>query len=135
MIIYKEKGRKLYTIINMGNVFDEIIELEELDGLISWNNKLVIGLQLVLIQELKTYKNFNEYYRFEVISFGFQGYYPVIGVVYLRDSVKPIEQFVHYYFSNLIQTKSISEIVPVIIQNKGIIKQVLDDIDGDNMSL
>lgn len=72
------------TFKKMNKRYNEIVELEALDELVGWDNKFIIRILLLFTQKLNKESKIMEEYHFDVIPYGFQGYYPVIGVQYLK---------------------------------------------------
>lgn len=94
-------------------IHNEVIELEALDFLVvSNNNSMVSAVLLLFIEKNAAINKFKNNYNFDVIAYGFQGYFPAIAVQYLTLSCKPIAEFVaaeFELFSNQVTLKELLE--------------------------
>lgn len=108
--------------------YNEIIELDSLDEFIQWNNTLVIIILLMLVKSFNSDEKLLKSYRFNVISYGFQGYYPVIGVEYLEDNLTSIEELVLMKYKTLVKTTTLDNLLDFSISNKDSIQKIINEI-------
>ena len=116
----------------MKRIYKEIVELEILDDLIEWDNKLLIGVLLSFIDELNRQTDLLVDYRFEVIAYGFQGYYPVIAVEHLSNDLNNIENQLVNQFRQYIKSKSLEQFITFVNFNRDYITKIVSDIDISN---
>lgn len=114
----------MITKNNSGNSFNQIIELEYIDRLTAQKGGkvLVISSLFLLINHLNNLDEFNAY-RFDVIKYGFQGYYPVIGVKYLNENLdyytisEELENIVSNLFEQMIARLSLKDFLDFTMEN------------------
>lgn len=116
-------------ITNNMKAFDEIIEIEFLDRLITeMDSELMTAILLALADELNSTVHFQGKYEFDMIPYGFQGYYPVIAVGYLVNTSGSVESEVLSTFNKMIEERSLREFIEGCNKNKN--KRIEKDI-GD----
>lgn len=118
----------------MGKGYHEVIELEYLNDFLKGNgNEFIAAVLLFVADKLNHKKEFFNLYRFEVISFGFMGYYPAIGVIYLKEKLHDIADSVTNQFEEIIASHTLKEFddfgKEYIIMLERIVKQVKKDND------
>ncbi|GEM_PF-6968169 len=109
---------------NMKTGYNEIVELEELDHLISWDDKLVVRILLMLEDELKKDDRLRNQYRFEVIQYGFQGSYPVLGIEHSSEGLESISELVVDRFQMLKKAISLDQLIAFDLDNKNRIESL-----------
>lgn len=113
--------------------YSECIEFEKLDPLINSNSsELVTAVLLFFVNVLNTDKELNHNYQFNVISYGFAGYYPVIGVEYKHENARPIEKSVIDRFEDLGEKISMNELLHFWSINSKQILELIKEISEDN---
>ncbi len=112
--------------------YNEIIELEYLDSLMKdYNFNLIVAILLLLIEKLQIEACTNPYH-FEVIPYGFQGYYPVIGVQHKTTNLPSIEGFVINFFNTSIPKITLKEFLEFNMINSSHIEDLLANISREN---
>lgn len=116
----------------MATAYQEVVEIEDLNGLLNnYGSEFVITLLCYLTNRLNSNLELSSLYRFEVISYGFLGYYPAIGVVYLTDKSIVVEQTVQQFFKET-GLLSIQSLIHFAKENQDLIKSLIDEIKKDN---
>ncbi|RRJ90615.1 hypothetical protein EG240_07915 [Paenimyroides tangerinum] len=106
-------------------MYNEIIELDIFDDLIEDKNiNIVICTQLIFCDYLNNQHDLNSNYKFEVIKYGFQGYYTVVGIKYLTDSATTIEDTVIEKFNFLMNNLKIYDLITFYIKNEESINNI-----------
>jgi hypothetical protein len=117
------------------NEYNQVIEIEKIDELMYEDNyKMIIFILSLFIKEIENDSNFfKNDYEFEVIKYGFQGYYPAIGVKYLREEIDyniisdKLDLQVNETFNEFINKCTLKEfIVFTIDKNDDIQNKLLD---------
>jgi hypothetical protein len=104
--------------------YNQIIEIEYIDKLISSKDTTVIAFLLMLCEELNQDETFKDDFFFEVTKYGFQGYYAAIGVVYLKEITdyylvnEDLEKQVANCFIELIEKRSVKDLVDFMLDKK-----------------
>ena len=114
------------------DMYQEIVELEDLDTFISWDEKFIIGVLFLLVGELSKDKILAKKYKFRVIGFGFQGLYPVIGVKYLSDDSESVEDTAIEMCQNILRNKSMQDLIDFIAANKELVEERFKKIEKNN---
>jgi hypothetical protein len=107
--------------------YNQIVEIESLDVLASDNSKLLAAILLCFCDEISSDNELKKDYSFNIIKYGFQGYYPVIGVRYNSEQCEDIHNLIEQKFLLFLQAKSIKEFVDFAIDNNSRVKQSMDD--------
>lgn len=114
-------------------MYEEIVEFERLDDLIGWDDKLLISILLQFIYFMKKSKLTKNYF-FAVIPYGFQGYYPVIGVRYLNSEISKIGDLMISEFEDFHTNLTCKEMLDFMLNMKNEINAVSDEIDKLNIT-
>ena len=88
----------------MGKEYNEIIEIEYFD-LLAKNGKNELLVSILLFTAEKLNSEFNSLYEFEVVNYGFQGIYPIIGVIYKNINLPEVEDRLEWLKSAIIMEK------------------------------
>lgn len=112
--------------------YNEVIEIEALNELITWNNPLLISILLLLIEELNNSPHIVDKYSFSVIPYGFLGSYPAIGVQYAYKDLPKIEDFVVDEYKKLSQKLNIETLIAYIGAKNEIINELNKEIISSN---
>lgn len=116
----------------MEKSYNECVELEALSPLISPSNEIVSGVLLFLVAKLRHIMP--DSYNFEVISYGFQGSYPVIGVEYADDNQDSVEEHIIDEYKKIIVTNDIASFINFLIKEKPKIDEVMKQLASNSLS-
>jgi hypothetical protein len=119
----------------MTKEYDECIEIEFLDTFITElkQKELITSILLFIVDKLNSEESLHGNYVFEVISYGFMGYYPVIGVQY-KDKSEKVEEIVISLFKDYIEKFSLANFIDFSLKNTGLINSIIKEIENDNTS-
>ena len=105
--------------------FDFIVELEELDHLMRQSGfRQAITVLEFVSDHLNRLESKEKRFRFEVIEFGFQGYYPVIGIQLLKNGTFDVEEYVRQEFEKVLSNTSLKTILDYSRENDGRIESL-----------
>ncbi len=116
----------------MKKKYNEIIEIEYIDNVLKTDLKFGTRILLLTTERINSIEEIKEKYKFDVISYGFHGYYPVIGVQYLNKTNVSIEDYVLKFFDELILNISIKDLIEFDMINCKNIQLIVDNINIDN---
>ena len=114
--------------------YKHIVELEYLDDLIlPSNNKLIIAILLQTVESLSTDPRYLGKFEFEVIKYGFQGYYPVIGVKSLSNFDEFNEDEIISYFNENIISLPMKNFIDFTTRNENKITKIFKEFEVDKV--
>ena len=109
--------------------YSQIIELEYIDTLTSTNTEISVAILLSFVDFLNFDSSFKGKSRFEVIKYGFQGYYAVIGVI--KDNNENIEtSIIENNFIDFIKSNSLKMFIDFSIEKSIEINRIAKEIDN-----
>ena len=116
----------------MEKSYNEILELESLDNLVHGNTKLLVTTLLMFIEFLKSDKKILKKYHLEVLEYGFQGYYPVIGIQYLDANCASIEEYLVSKFEEFSKSVFLEELLRFAVSQRPVIENFVSEIEARN---
>jgi hypothetical protein len=115
----------------MGKEYNEIIEIEYFD-LLATNGKNELLVSILLFTAEKLNSEFNSLYEFEVVNYGFQGIYPVIGVIYKNVNLPEVEDVVLQKFDEILKSNNLKDFYDFIILKCNEIHTIVTKLKSDN---
>jgi hypothetical protein len=95
--------------------YNQIIELEYIDILTATNTQISVAVLLSFVDHLNNDTTFKNKSMFEVIKYGFQGYYAVIGVInYNNENIE--DSIVENKFIDFIKNNSLKMFIDFSIE-------------------
>lgn len=113
--------------------YQQVLEWEAIDELTSNSSELSIAILLYLADNLNQRIEFSDMYRFEVISFGWLGFYPAIGVQYTHATAISLdEDYMFEQFNEILSATSLLVFTEYSQNHFHEIKVIKDKILNDN---
>lgn len=113
--------------------YHEVIELEAIDDIVAGpNHPVAAAILLLFLERSKLIDKLRETYSFDVIAYGFMGYFPAIGVHFENSSCKPVGDMLIIDFNIFARQLSLSELLEGMATHKVAIAAICADIRKSN---
>jgi len=119
--------------MNANRNYRQVIEWEYVDTLTSNNIEFSVVLLFYIAEVMNNNSELSKHYKFDIMSYGWLGFYPAIRVEFISEKAVEIEEeYIDREFKNIISNNNINDLIIFAQNNYKEIKEIVRKINKMN---